>query len=284
MSIIGPIEARQETWLARRDPRLKLAWLVAVSIASVLVDSHAALVALFIATFVVALALGWRPRTWLAVGVVLLIVAWGTALSQAMFYYDNRTPLVPGLPLYREGAVYGLIQSLRMLAMILAGLGVCLSTGPDRLLAALVAVRVPVAVSFMAVTALRFLPTVANEWAVVRRSCRLRGYRPRLWAPSREGVNSWRIEVALVVPVVAAALRRASTLATSLTTRGFDATQPRTAYPPLAMSGVEPWLLVALVLATFALSAAKSLFWLAEAGLYRMPALQGLYDLASQWL
>ena len=60
----------------------------------------------------------------------------------------------PGLIFYREGAAYGLLQSSRIVAMTLAGMTVCLSTSPERLLAALAWLRVPSAVSFMAVAAL----------------------------------------------------------------------------------------------------------------------------------
>ncbi len=224
---------------------MKIVWLVVVSLAAVVVDSTAALLILCGLALVVAVSLGWSRGTWLVVGGILLTVAWGTVFSQALFYpVEPRTPIVtlvpsfsileyvfPGLIFYREGAAYGLLQSSRIVAMTLAGMTVCLSTSPERLLAALAWLRVPSAVSFMAVAALRFLPTVADQWATVRRSCQLRGYQPRLWQVGRGVWASWKTELALLVPVVAAALRRASTLATSLTARGYDAGQPRTIFP-----------------------------------------------------
>jgi len=298
VSYVELIGTRGETWLAQRDARLKLAWLGTASLAAVLVDSATALIVLCAATLSVALALGWTRRTWLLVGGILLAVAWGTVISQAMFFAgEPRTPIVtlvspvrigwfefPGVRLYREGASYGLLQSSRMIAMMLAGLTVCLSTSPERLLTALAWLRVPAAVSFMAVAALRFLPTIANEWATVRGSCRLRGYRPRLLSVGRGAWKSWRMEAALLVPVIVASLRRAERLATSLTARGFDATQPRTIYPAVAMSELDVAILVLLAALSVSLSALKSLFWLAESGLYRSDALTTWYDFARQWL
>jgi energy-coupling factor transport system permease protein len=299
MSYVELLSGRDDTWMARRDPRLKIAWLITVSLAAILIDSTSGLLALFLASSLVALNVGWTPRVWLVVAGILLTVVWGTALSQAMFYpADADTPPLvslirpfaigpvdfPGVQLHWQGALYGLVQSLRMNAMLLAGLSVCLSTGPERLLAALIWLRVPAAVGFMAVAALRFLPTMIDQWTTVRRSCQLRGYRPRLAGLGRRAWRSWKIEAALLVPVVAAALRRAGILATSLTARGFDATMPRTMYPPLQMTGLEACLVALLIGLAVSLSAVKSLFWLAIGGLYRSEALSPLCDFAQQWL
>lgn len=287
---------RRQTWLARRDPRLKLAWLLTVSLASVVVDSSAALLLLFAVTLLAALALGWRVQTWLAVGTILAAIAWATVLSQALFYPgDPRTVLLeivrsrslfgwefPGVILYREGAFYGLVQSLRLLAMTLAGLTVCLSTGPQQLLAALVTLRVPVAVGFMSVAALRFLPTILQEWLIVRRTSRLRGYGPR-WIGAGL-LRTLKTEVALLVPVIAAALRRAATLATSLTARGFDATAPRSVYPAMAFTRSERVALGGLASIAVALSSLKSLYWLVAGGYLTQAALDPLCDFVGRWL
>ena len=59
--------------------------------------------------------------------------------------------------LWWEGAVHGSVQALRIVSMSFAGLAMALSTPPDRLFAALVRLRVPYGVAFLAVTALRFV-------------------------------------------------------------------------------------------------------------------------------
>jgi len=272
MSSLGWIEMNDRSWLARRDPRLKLAWLAVLSLASVLIESRTGLYALFAASLVVAIGVRLSARTWIVIGAILATLAWGTVLSQALFFMGDRTTphitlIAPrsfryfdfaGVQLWRDGALFGLLQSLRLLAVTLAGLSVCLSTSPQRLLAALVAVRVPVAVSFMSIAALRFLPTILAEWATVRQSCRLRGYRPRPW---RAPWNTLRMETALMAPVLAASLRRAATLATSLSNRGFDATRPRTTYPALRMPRTDMALLGMMIVTAVTLSAVKSYHW-----------------------
>lgn len=275
MSAPGWVEMNDCSWLARRDPRLKLVWLGALSLASVLVESRTGLYALFGASLAVALAARLSLRTWFVIVVILGTIAWGTVLSQALFFLGDRTTphitlVAPrtighfefsGLHLWRDGAMFGLLQSLRLLAVSLAGIAVCLSTSPQRLLAALVALRVPVAVSFMSIAALRFLPTILTEWATVRRACRLRGYRPQAW---RAPWSTLQMETALIAPVVAASLRRAATLATSLSARGFDATRPRTTYPALRMTPIDRALLCLLIASAVALSAQTSYHWLTQ--------------------
>src|SRR6185437_16734272 len=109
----------------------------------------------------------------------------------------------------------------------------------------------------------RFLPTMLNELATVRQARRLRGYRFQLWPLTRGLRNLWQ-ELALCEPVLAAALRRASTLATSITTRGFDASSARTFYPELKLSLICKVLLVGLILPTITLALARIFQWLDE--------------------
>jgi len=285
-------------WLTGLDPRLKLVWLACVSAASVLLDAPAALAVLF--AFGLALASGVRisPRRWVVVVALLAAIAWSTLLSQAIFYSavprTTLATLIPpfeigrwqfaGLRLYREGAWHGLAQSLRMLAVTVTGLVVCHSTSPERLLAALVRMKVPVAVGFMVSTALRFLPLLASEYSMVRQARRLRGYRIHPLRRGRGLVAAARGELSLMVPILGSAVRRAAALSTSVTSRGFDPQAPRTFYPPLQMRRSERVGIFALLGACGLLVATKTVYWLYVAELYYHPALRNIYDFARRWL
>jgi len=293
----GFLQTRRGGWLAGIDPRLKLAWLVTVSLLSVLIDSTLALTVLFGLCLLVTTGLRLSLRGWAALVGLLLFVAWGTVFSQALFY--DRVPrtvvftLIPagdwsgrefsGLHVYREGAAHGLTQSLRALSVIVTGLGVCLTTSPERLLAALARLGVPVAVGFTATAALRFLPTVLGEFFSVRRARRLRGYRPR-WFPPGRLVATLRGEASVLMPVLAASLRRAGTLATSVTSRGFDATGRRTYYPPLRFRPAERLTLAVLIALLAAVVTAKLLFWMYLGEIYSHSQLRGVYDFVRVWL
>lgn len=272
-------------WLERLDPRFKLAIVAWVSTLGVLCDSTPSLVVLTLVALLFASGLRWTGRGGLFVLGMLVAIAWGTVLSQGLFYAASpRTALVtfikprewhgwsfPGLELYQEGMTYGLKQSLRMISVTLAGLTVCLSTGPERLFAALAKLRVPAAIGFMTVTALRMLPLLAAEYTVTRQARRLRGGRGRF-------------EVALLLPVLASALRRASALAISVSARGFDPSSKRTYYPPLRTSTRERWLLLMLAAVWLVVVTATFLNWLSLAGLYHRPEWQSLYRFVRHWL
>ncbi len=241
----GPELARP--WLAGLDPRVKIAWVAAISIVAVSVDGASSLGALVAVAALGATGLRLRSRGWATIVGLLALTTWSAMLTQGFFYVDeSRTPLVvlvapraddplgSGLVLSREGLLYGAVQSLRLVATSLAGFTTCLSTGPERLLAALAWLRLPPALGFMTTAALRFLPLLIEEIGVVRQARRLRGGGP---FDRRRGARLFEMP-GLLFPVLAAVVRRSETLAESITARGFDARAPRTFYPPLRM---RPW-------------------------------------------
>ncbi|MCA9493229.1 MAG: hypothetical protein KC621_25030, partial [Myxococcales bacterium] len=147
------------------EARTRVLLVVAVGLLATLLDRPAALLLLASTSGLALLAVGgrWSRAALLA----SLGIAWTTVVSQGLFYGGlPRTPLVELGPLvvWREGIVHGLVQSLRFVASTCAGAALALSTPPDRLAEALVRLRVPWGASFLAVTALRFVPVAAAEW------------------------------------------------------------------------------------------------------------------------
>lgn len=239
----GPDIARPR--LARLDPRLKLAAVFGMSVAVVCVDDIRALATCCAVAMLWSTGLRLRSRGWLAIVGVLAVIVWSTMLSQGFFYVGKpRTvflTIIPpsgagydhfaGVALTKEGLLYGAVQSLRFVATALAGLTASLSTGPERMLAALSWFRVPTSLAFMTTTALRFLPLLVEEVALVRQARRYRGYRFRWYKLPQE--------IGFLLPVIAGALRKAETLAESVTSRGFDPRRTRTQYQPQTMRASE---------------------------------------------
>jgi energy-coupling factor transport system permease protein len=290
--MIGFSGIHPRPWLSRLDPRVKLTWLVAVSIGSVMLDRPAALAVLCAMAALPLLGLSLRGRNWLVLAAVLLTVAWGTLLSQAIFYaYVPRTPLweivppfsilsyeFPGVIVYREGAIYGLSQSLRFLAVTLAGLATYLSTSPERLLAVLGRLRVPVSISFLIVTSLRMLPQVLDDFRALRTARSLRGYRASRWYR-----GAWD-DMKLVGPLMAVSVRRASNLAVAVSSRGFDPCAARTYYPAMTLRWPESAAILSVATVACALVIVKTLYGLYVAEIYYHPDLREVYDLVRRWL
>lgn len=265
------------------DPRVRLALVVAVGGFAAALDrpTSLGLLAVLAGAPLLLLPIGraWRLR---ALGAAAAVV-WATVTSQALFYADvPRTPALTlgPLTLWREGMMHGLVQSLRLVATTFAGLALAVSTPPDRLFAALVALRVPYGAAFLAVVALRFVPIAGRELWVVRGARARRGRA--IWRRSPWG---WlRQEMALLVPVAARSLRRARALAETLDARGFDPLSPRRLRVPLRARPGELALVVGVWGLLAAVIGAELLYraYLAEA-LY-LPALRPLYGLVRAWL
>ncbi len=265
------------------DPRAKLGLLACTGVLAVVLDRPVSLGLLALLS-ALPFALLRVPGRWRAHGLLaVLTLVWGTVLSQGLFYADEpRTALLRVGPVafWREGAVHGVVQSLRFVAVTLAGIAVAVSTPVDRLLAALLRARVPFGMGFLAVTALRFVPEGTREALVVRRARARRG-RPI----ARRAPLAWiREELALIRPVVARALRRAGTLAEALDARGFDATAPRTVRRPLRMGAGEGVLLGLAALLTAGALGLRVLYVLYGAEVLYVPRLRWLYGFVRTWL
>ena len=265
------------------DPRTRLGLLMFAGIAGLCLESPLALGVLCMLSTAPMLAAGisaiWLRRGFAAAAAIV----WGTCLSQGLFYAEQpRVPLfsLGPLTLWREGLIYGLAQSLRLLALSMAGLSMAVSTPPDRLLAALRALKVPSGLALMTSAALRFLPSVGQEILVVRRARAHRG-RP-VW---KRTPWAWMmLEISLLRPVVARAWRRALTLAESLDARGFDPGAARIMRRPLKMNALDWVALGILGSTTAALATVRILHLLYVAEVIWWPSLRPVYAFVRVWL
>ncbi|MFZ5475811.1 MAG: energy-coupling factor transporter transmembrane component T family protein [Myxococcota bacterium] len=265
------------------DPRARLVALFCLGVVVLCLEGAPAL--LGVATVSVGAALaqprarGWRLRL---LGAVALLL-WTTAVSQGLFYATwPRTPLFHLGPLVfvREGLVHGLVQALRFVTLLSAGLAVALSTSPDRLLAAMLALGVPYGLAMMGATALRFVPLVGEE-ALAVRAARARRGRP-VW---RRTPWAWlALEADLLRPVAARAIRRARALAESLETRGFHPTAPRAVRRPLRMGAVDRVALAGVVGVTTIVAVARALYVAYGLEIWYRPELRPVYAFVRAWL
>lgn len=282
--------------LGRLNPVLKLVLVLCVALLAVTLDQLASLGLLTVFSLSMVLGSGLRPRQLRPLLVLALAATWGTLMSQGLFYdRQPRTLLVtlvpalggtptqpwfPGLFLYREGVLHGLVQSLRFLSLLLLGASVSLTTSPERLFQGLKALRVPYGLSFMAVTAVRFLPLALQELQTVRAVRALRGHQP--W---RSGLReALRSEVAMLQPVLVKTLRRATDLATALTLRAFDPVRPETDRAPLSLTMGERVGLGSALLVTGGLVVLKGLYLLYLHQLLYIPGFRELYGWIRQWV
>ena len=265
------------------DPRTRLGLLASAGILAVTLEGW---VALSILAFLCALPLfflGTDPLWWRRGCLAVLAVIWSCLISQGLFYGEQpRVALfeIGPLTIWKEGLRYGLVQSLRLVALSLGGIALAVSTPRDRLFAALLRLRVPFGLALMAVAAVRFLPEVGRELLEVRRARRRRG-RP---AHHRNPVAWLLLEVSLLRPVVARSLRRAHSLAESLDARGFDPVAPRAVREPLVMARWEKALLLTCASLVLCVVSAQVLTLLYSAESFYFPSLRPVYGFVRTWL
>ncbi len=286
--------APADTVIHRLNGRTKLAVLVLLGLAAVIIDSPGTLYFMLMAGLAGhAVARSSGPRWRILMGFILLTV-WGSMVSQGLFYNQQpKTPLfclasadatligrmTGGMYIYREGLEYGAVQALRSAAMVAYGLLLCWTTDPRELLRSLTYWRLPYKIAFMGVASLRFLPDIFSETATVLTAQRLRGFRPF------KALNPLRIirtAFQILFPVLARSIRRSAVLALSVESRGFGEESRRaddTVWPP----GEK--LLCLAVAGFFAIMILfKWMYWLHYSGIAFFPGLRGIYDFAKLWL
>lgn len=124
-------------------------------------------------------------------------MVFGFMFSQSIFYYWGETPtftIIPatfpilgyitgGIHIYKEGVVYGLIQSLRFMASISAAMVLVASTHPSELISGLTRfIRVgkrcigfPSEIAFMVACAAGFAPSMIEESLITINAMQARG-------------------------------------------------------------------------------------------------------------
>lgn len=280
---------KQDNYIAKLSGETKLCVLFFFSFMAIIVDNPRSLFLLF--TFALSLHLFshlsfWK---WRLLAILILLGLWGSMLSQALFFAQTprtilitliqpQTPLIGsltgGINIYQEGIIYGAVQGLRSALMLTMGLLVCWNSDPRQLLQALVNWGLSSQLAFMLVTAIRFLPVLAAEANEVLTALKLR-------ANCKKNRNSILLHLPYIFkPLMARTLRRAQTLALSVTSRGIFS---RTALAREIWPKSEQILcsLLGLILIFFLF--AKGVYYMSEQGIY-FGSLRNIYDWTKNYL
>lgn len=239
--------------LHRLDVRTKLLGVVVALTAAVMFGDPLAQAILAAAALVLVCTLGVPPRRILALlaplsfAIVMIVVC--AALS------PRPGPAVPadvlihlwsdgGLPLTRSGLAWGVSLGLRIVTMVLLTSALVLSTSLEHMVALMRKARLPFAVVFIVMTALRFVPTMQAAAGQIMDAQRARGAQ----IDSRGMIGSIRAHTTIMVPLFATGLRMSEDLAAAMLARGYGATKHPTQLVELAPSwrdGVAAGILLA---------------------------------------
>ena len=277
--------------MRRLNVRFKLALGFSMSVMAIAVDSLFFLTGLMLAGVLIFISTKpSRMQVWL-IFLLCLLIAWGAMYSQAIFYnqfprdvlftiIEPNNVFRDGLHVYHQGIYYGALQSFRMVAVLLTGYAICFSTSDDQFLRGFVALKVPYSISFMAVSAIQFVPVAVAEFRQVRTAMRLKGYRPF----KTRFRSTLKTELGALGTMLAGTIRRSEEKAISILTRGFDVGGARSSFREDTLKTKEKIAIATMLFVVIGIVTMRILFWGYQYQLFYLPELRAVYGFVRDWL
>lgn len=205
-----------ETWLTRREPRLRIVTACAFALLVVSLDELTSLSLAFALALLTARWAGLAPR--LMLRRLLLMEGFMLVLLVVLPFS------VPGEPLWRLGAISasreGLLQAVAILlkanAVVLGLLALVGTLEPVILGHALARLRVPEKLVHLLLLTVRYLGVLDAEFRRLRQAMRARGFR------ARSDGHTWRSLGWLMGMLLVRSLERAQRIRAAMKCRGFD--------------------------------------------------------------
>ena len=217
---------RGDSPLHRLDPRVKFLLTMVIFGISVMFFDLIPLILVF--TLQIPLVIyGKIWREWLKTlkgGAFLAVIIFATNLLS--FYFFR------GMHISGDTIEFSLSLTLRFLALITSFSLFFLTTSPDKLSLALEKARVPYEFNFAFITAIRFVPVLAEEAQTIMDAQRSRG----LELDKGGFLSRIRKYIPILLPLIINSIRRSLELAEAMESRAFGATKDRTNLYDLNMS------------------------------------------------
>jgi len=215
-----------DTVIHKLSPFAKISYSIIVSVLVVILKTPLQLFFLTAITFCVLLLARPNFTRLKALMYALGMVVIATSISQAFFYYfeprtifftiiDKKTPVIGtitgGIYIYKEGIIYGLVQSLRILSVMFMATTVVISTHPSQMIIALNKIRIPRELGFIIATSIRFLPHMIEDTRRIWTAIKLKGVSG--------GIKAFKY---VLSPLVINSLRQARLVALAAEVRGYS--------------------------------------------------------------
>lgn len=202
---------RQDSLIHRLDPRAKLVMTISLAVISLLfLDILPLLVILII--LIPLLAVAKSIKRWLKSMkglsfLLVFILVFNTLLSTTPYPFNHSIALV-----------------LRLVALMTSFSLFFLTVHPDELSQALIQMRVRFEFAFAMSMAMRYVPTLGQEAYAIMDAQKARGVE----LDKGNILKRIRNIVPIIVPLIIVSIRRALSIAESMESRGFGASQNRT--------------------------------------------------------
>jgi energy-coupling factor transport system permease protein len=274
------------SYVHRLDPRVKLLLLVPVLLLTIASNNTFTLFLVF--SFVILLYILSRipPHRYKAMMMVGLLSSisfflFGTVFYFGFYHYPEGHltiwlwifrpedvgslpilgPIILGLTggrgivLCQEGFLWGIVTSLKFFVALFSGNLVIMTTKPKEIMLALNKLGMPIKLTFLAMTALRFIPVVMEEWYVALNAQRARGLKLKML----DVKGTLGALIATLSTLVVNSARRARILALAMETRAFGANEKKVAFKELKMTRLNMILIVVICVVTASIVALAAL-------------------------
>ena len=234
--------SRGDSPLHKLDPRVKFLMTMTIFISGILFFDLLPLIVILLAQ-IPLVVVGKIFREWLKTlkgGAFLAVIIFTTNIIS---FYVFR-----GGGMTWDMVEYSLALTIRFLAMITSFSIFFLTTSPDSLSLALEKARVPYEFNFAFITAIRFVPVLADEAQTIIDAQRSRG----LELDKGGFLTRIRKYIPILLPLIINSIRRSLELAEAMESRGFGTTKNRTNLFELKMEKLD-WMVLTtslLILAT----------------------------------
>jgi energy-coupling factor transport system permease protein len=252
--------ARDESWLERRNPAIKLLAVALVALTLTFVFDPVTPAVIFVITLLAGRLLGrltfggqLRPlAVFLIAGVAILLANIlfnkENATAPALFYLGPIKVTVPAL--WAAATLW-----LRLLCFALLSLVFVKTTPPQRLILSLVhQLHLNYRVAYGTMVGYRMLPIFQQDYRTIRAAQRVRGVRER-----RGWTRGWSRLRRSAIPLLAGAVRKAGRVAVAMDARAFGAFPERSYREHMVVRPTDWLMLAAVILVTAAVVA--GLWW-----------------------
>ena len=238
MSLLESLRfTRGDTFIHNMDPRVKFLLTLVSFAASIMFLELVPLIVIFLVQLPLIVAAKVLREWYKSVKGASVIAVIIFASNMLSFYYFRGGQLTWAL------VEYSLALTVRFIALITSFSVFFLTTSPDKLSLALEKARVPYEFNFAFITAIRFVPVLADEAQTIMDAQRSRG----LELDKGNFINRVKNYIPILLPLIINSIRRSLELAEAMESRAFGATEKRTNIYELRMTGSDYTVLVIIL-------------------------------------
>ena len=250
-SILRRRVAEVDTPMHRIDPRVKFLFFIWISVWAYIFLDYV-LTAIFLTTVLILTFIG-KVFKKTAKAVAIVVVPWmavGIPILSALFPW-NKTLIYNlqlfgyNIPLYYEGAAWGVVWPLRIGVCLASAMFFLFTTEPVKLIALLFEFKMPFRFIYAVAGALQFTPILLDDLQTIIQAQRSRGMRTDVSLLKR--LANYPV---LIVPLTLSALNKVQIRAIALESRGFSAPVKKTWPYDLSLKRIDYIFLAGIMITT----------------------------------